>query len=341
MSSNAKPLSFIVATEAAGVGAPRTYTNGVVTIQSLVDTFRENTEFYCEDTRSTWRIVPQPGGPPGFLVALLTSGLGTLTGAPALPPPRVRLQPNGIVQGFTRSGQTANARGRIVLQAEGVPQVYLNDTSYSLQVELLRYMPKRSRMVTRNGSRVSRPMPQGFYHPTNWVGGVAPPAVDGTRGGIQSGIPVDRPTQWLFAGFNQNQTLLLPVASVLLPYFERDTISDSDGNTVEALVYWLAAKRRRPTGVWSYGRSPFRGVFCFRYAVLDAAGNYFMTGPYSAPVFARPQKWPTRPKAAAGGYPQLRELNLPAVIDPQTGESCFVQLTASIGGVVNGRMFTP
>lgn len=341
MSSNAKPLSSTVAVEATGLGAPRTYTNGIVTIAALVDIFRENSEFYCEDTRSTWRIVPDPGGAPGVLVALLISGLGTLTGAPALPPPRVRLMPNGYEQGVTRSGQAANAFGQLIVQVEGMPQVYLNDSSYSLQLELLRYTPKRSRMVTQNGSRRSRPMPQGFYHPANWVNNVTPPTIAGTRGGSQSGVLVDRPTQWPLAGFAQNQTLSLSVASVLLPYFERVGVRDDQGTIVEALVYWLAGKRTRATGVWSYGRSPFRGVFCFRYAVLDASGGYFLTGPYSEHVFARPQKWPTRPKAAAGGYPHLREINLPEVIDPRTGESAFVQLTASVGGVVNGRMYTP
>lgn len=339
VTTNPKGPSRVVTTEATELGTPRVYANGQTTITApLVDPLESGTEIYCADTKATWRVVENP---PGTIYALLVSGTGTATGAPLLPPPRVRLFPGfDKALGKTRSGVDAWAFGRLVISTEGVPQAYLLDPQYRLQVELLRYMPKRSRIVQQNAGRQRRNMPQGFYHPNSYVAGATPTATNGTRGGIPSNVAVDRPTEWSLAGFTQNQRLELRVADVLLPFFELANVADAVGNSINTLVHFLGNRRRKTSGVWLGGNQMVRGTFVFRYAVIDTAGNYFMTGPYSERVFARPRKWPSYP---SGAYPSTRLVNLDAALDTTVAPPVpmYEQLVCSIGGIVNGRMLPP
>lgn len=320
------------------LGAPRVLANGQVTIATLVSDLPAGTDVYCADSRTTWEIIEDPAA-SGVRVARLVAGPGTLTGLAAIPPPRVRLYPAWDMGDYrTRSGASAIATGRLVISTEGVPAPYLLDPSLSFRVELCRYMPKRRRVVQHAGGREYRPMPQGFYHPSTWVGGVTPPAIDGTRGGSPTGVAVDRPTEWPLLGYQQNQRLELRVGDVLLPFFEIIGIDDAYGNSANALVHYQGIKRSNVRGVWSYRRQMFRAAFVFRYAVMDASSNYLVTGPYSTVVFARPARWPTN-NSQPYPTPGNKGISIisPVTINPRTGRSYFEQLNAQIGGIVTGR----
>lgn len=258
---------------------------------------------------------------------------------PNIPPPRVRLIPRVLVEGRTRSGNNTFAYGQVIVSLEDVPQVFLTDSSYRFQLELLRYVPKRRRLgqVAPDTNRYG-PQPQGFYHPSSWVDGTAPTAVAGTRGGSQNGVAVNRQTEWPLTGFVEEQKITLDVAEVLLPYFELLKIDDNQGNSVEALAYFIGKKRKSPNGVLSYGQNPFLGVFRFRYAAYDVVAKRFVVGAYSEPVFVRPQKWPTIENPGST-FNRKRLINTNSVTDPTTGRSCFTQLVASVGGRITGRMW--
>jgi hypothetical protein len=293
---------------------------------------------YCDDTRSSWEIIEQPVGTP---VAVLRGQPGTAWNF-TLPPPRVQLWPaDQRIKGFTRSGVSVFGVGTLVIGLEGMPPYLLADPIYSARVELVRYTPKRSRVSYGTSGRRSRRMPQGFYHPVNYVGGVTPPPIAGTRSGVPSTVAVDRPTEWSVLGFGQYQRLSLSVAEVLVPFFEQVRVQDTFGGAVDALVYFNGNKRRSASGFWGfkgYGPNPSRGVFGFRYAFIDPVSGQCITGPMSERVFARPLQWPVQP--TAGGWPVYPRQStcVTPIIDPNTGAPQTLILCASIGGTVNGRL---
>ena len=148
----------------------------------------------------------------------------------ALPPPRVLFLPGMAEEAVDRSGGTIYASGTIAVHLNDVPTLFLDDPAYRFQLELLRYVPKRKR------SNPYRFEPHGMYHPTNWVNGVAPTAVAGTRGGMQH-CPVSRPSEWPLAGLLPFAVLNLSVREVLAPWFAKTTMTDYMGNTQNTLRY--------------------------------------------------------------------------------------------------------
>jgi len=127
----------------------------------------------------------------------------------------------------------------------------------------------------------------------------------------------------------QMSRVLFNVADVFLPWYQRATINDSAGGSVESILYFLGVKRNSSSGVWSYRRNPFLGVFKFRYAAYDSVNTRFVVGPYSESVFTRPKKWPTKP---TGAYPDTRVVNTDPV------QEDLLVLVAGVGGRVNSKV---
>lgn len=327
---NSRTPWYELEVESTELGSPRVYTDGLVQIQSLSQQRELGGRFFCVDTKSSWEIVQNP---VGTLVAQLVyePGPGFSFG---LPPPRLRLFPSAdFVTGKTRSGNDASAIGRVVVSLEDVPKELLTIEEFGFQLELLRWMPKRSRHVFNNGSYTNSPMPQGFFHPSNWINGENPtPPVAGTRYGYQTfpaNATVNRRSEWQLYGAQEMQRVEFTLADVFLPWYELWKIQDVYGNSATSLVYWLGKKRQKPSGVWSYGANPFMAPWKFRYSAYDQVSQRRVVGPYSETLFTRPRKWPTIP--VAGSYPKTRQ------IQPDRQED-FRVLVASVGGRVTGRM---
>lgn len=325
--SNAKPSDYQIEVEANDLGV-RVAVNGRITIPLPQGVWPSQSEIYATDTGALWRVVEEP---LGTQVAVLVSQ-PLSNSFVVLPPPRVRSFPVSFAIGKDAANTDRGCYGLLRVSLADVPPSLLADTSARLQLELVRYTPKRNRRSFDGVSQVRRPMPNGFYHPTNWVGGVSPAAVGGTRGGSQ-GTVVDRPSEWPLTGASPNSVVDLHIASVMLPWFVERSITDRSGNTQQALVYCGANKRTRRQNVKGYTMQPMRGVFAFRYAMIDPATGLFVSGPISELVFVRPQKWPIEPTGLYPGtgvvYPPLPATPL---VDPNTGVSQYLQLTASVGG---------
>lgn len=299
--------------------------------------FEKGDRITAEDTGRVW-IVSLDASNSKVLI-LLSQGSANIGFGFGLPPPRVRIfngRGNGssVFGALTRSGVPINAPGQVIVSLEDVPSALLTNPQYRFQLELLRYMPKRSRSVANGmGGHDRRSQPQGFYHPSNWIGGTNPtPQVAGTRFGAQNfpgSATVQRQTEWPLSGLAEMARVTITVAEAFIPWYDVATINDKAGSSALALLYWLGKKRPGTGGIWSYTRNPFLGVFKFRFAAYDIVAQRFVVGPHSEPIYTRPRKWPTIP--VYGTYPITREIN-------PNNQADFLVLTAGMGGRVNGRV---
>ncbi len=331
--TNLKACTYEVTSE-SDIGIPTIYDRKII-IPLGIGPWAAGSRIYAIDTKSTWLVVDSGLGTTAAVLLSQASLFSPFT----LGQPRIRVLTNRLHIGATRTGVPANAYGEIIVSTEDVPNILLTDPAYRFQLELVRYVPKRRKFTeTAPGSMGYVPQPAGFYHPTSLVGGATPAPIAGTRSGAQNGVATNRQTEWPLTGFLQEQKLTLNAADMILPYFEIKQVGDFAGATTNALIYFISNKRTSPRGVISYKQSPFLGVFRFRYAAYDIINQRMVVGPYSDTIYARPQKWPTIVDPA-DLVRRKRLINAVPVIDPNTGVSCFEQLTISVGGRIAGRQF--
>jgi hypothetical protein len=279
------------------------------------------------DTGTIYTLSKTSTAPYGPQVLATLSGTGRwLTNAvgsfPGLPAPRVRqLTPGTMVAGVTRNGTAIDCFGSIRVSIDGLPDVLRTNTLFKCQIELGRYIGSRHKPKLGGGYIY---MPQGFYHPSPWVGGVTPPGSGGTRGGAQN-LPaaVDRPSEWPIAGLAVGGGITLPVAAVFAPWCQFMDVKDLVGGSVTTVSFRTKTRRNaRPPGF--YPNTP-RGVFAFRYAYFDTVAQRWVSGPWSENVFVRPKGWPLA-RNPPGTYPALDTV-LPDRVQ-------FRQLVCTVGGRV-------
>lgn len=214
-----------------------------------------------------------------------------------LPPPRVMLRYLGQpFEGRTRSGTGIIAYGEIVIKIADFPERYRLNSSTQLIVELVRYAPGHRKL----GKKGYEYVPAGMRHPSPWIDGVASRGRGRTRGGGGGGR-VNRPTEWPIApskageGLRWGGSITLRVGDVLAPWFEIKEVRDINDNRVESLVYFIGNNKRPGTrGAISYNRGPIKGVFAFRYAIIDETTGLNVVSALSPTIVARPKCWPTR-----------------------------------------------
>lgn len=200
-----------------------------------------------------------------------------------------------------------------MLSIDGLPEMLRTDASYRCQIELGRYLGRRKKR------------PQGFYHPSPWIGGVTPHGSGGTRGGSQN-VPsnVDRPSEWPVAGLGVGGAVVVPVATVFAPWCQLQQITDLAGASVDTVSFSPRTNRgaSRPPG---YRHATLLGVFAFRYAFFDPTSQRWVSGPWSEKVYVRPKGWPlaTSPQ---GKFPAL-DTSLPQ-------RATFTQIACTVGGRV-------
>lgn len=239
--------------------------------------------------------------------------------------------PSGRHQGLLRDGSTITAYGSVFVSIDGLPEIFRTDPSYQCKLQLVRYVPKRRKRDGNSGTYVI--MPRGFYHPSTFGAGSQP---SGSGGGDINGTPVPRVTDWPILGFGVGQGVTLLVGDIFAPYFDRTNITDRLNNSLQTLVYHTGSgnsKRVADTGVHSYGKNPFRGVFRFRFAILDVANNRWIYSGLSDTVYIRPAKWPTFPRSPAYTYNYLDQITTPSTSNPAS----LLELVAAVGGVTSQR----
>jgi len=294
-------------------------------LSQLVPDSDEGSTAYCVLEKTYWQLslTSVQTLSPSCLATKSGTGRWVLAGpiAPAsLPAPRVRLLLGSVHNGLTRTGNNIVCDGVIKLGTDGLREDLLSNLSYKTQIELLRYVPNRSKRVQQPSPSYAK-MYGGFYHPSMPGSGSG-----GTRGGSINGVSVSRPTEWAVAGFSTGQGIDLNVGDVLAPYFEIVKYRDSSGSSLLLAVYWIGRKRLSPSGVHSYAPNPPRGIFAFRYACWDSVSQKWVSGPMSPIITVRPSRWPAAPTYS---YPDAD------VLSSESANSLV--LTSSIGGYVTRK----
>ena len=230
-----------------------------------------------------------------------------------------------IDAGLDRNGNPSQATGSIVVSIDGLPEIFRLSAGLSCQIELLRYVPNRRKLTTdSSGNRVYIKVGSGLRHPSTDGAGSGS---GGTRGGSINGLGpgVVRQTEWPVFGLPFGGSIVLPVATVFLPYFQPFKIQDRAGGAIQALCYFFKNNQRRPVGnaVKGYNFPPIVGVFAFRFSAFDPSSQRWVNGPISEKVFAFPLRTPIQPQSP-GNYPVLN------LVSPVPSAENLI-LTAQVG----------
>lgn len=216
---------------------------------------------------------------PQVDLALLSADLNIKSGA--LPVPKVWLirEPH---TGNLADGNTVACQHYVMVSLYDMPDAYLQDPAFELQLELLRYKSRIRNHKTRKGGA-------GFVHPSNFVGGSAPAAVRGTRGGKHFSMPYDRQTEWLVAGLGHNAVIKIPLGDTFTRWFDLRNGAGFDVNGNQISPKYL--RYRTGKNAW-WGLSARRsvsnmrqtGVFRFRWSYYDPVKKERVSGPESANI---------------------------------------------------------
>jgi hypothetical protein len=152
-------------------------------LSQLVPDSDEGSTAYCVLEKTYWQLslTSVQTLSPSCLATKSGTGRWVLAGpiAPAsLPAPRVRLLLGSVHNGLTRTGNNIVCDGVIKLGTDGLREDLLSNLSYKTQIELLRYVPNRSKRVQQPSPSYAK-MYGGFYHPSMPGSGSG-----GTRGGL-------------------------------------------------------------------------------------------------------------------------------------------------------------
>lgn len=200
---------------------------------------------------------------------------------PALPVPKVWLYRESHMGTFVDGNQFPCSHFVMVTVID-MPDVYLTNSTYRLQLELMRYKSRtHSRGVRKHGST--------FVHPSHWVGGLQASAIRGTRGGSHN-VGADRETEWPAAGLPHNAVIKLPMGNVFTTWFDIDQGIGNDatgGQQTVNFAHYRDGRRRLPVFYPNNrGTADMRqtGIFRLRWSYYDPVANERVSGPESSNI---------------------------------------------------------
>lgn len=234
-----------------------------------------------------------------------TSGsLATSTGGITLPAPVLRrasslLAPPALYIEEAGAATQVNTLSIVTASVHGFPdEIMQNLAQYQPQLELLRYVPRRTREPFRNRSIVGG----GYVHPSHG------PAASGnghhTHGGVHTktaAVMAIRPTEWAVMNWGQVIDVTQGMFGFMRGMFIQYRDPTGNGATLWATT---AAPQKAVIGTRFPYSSAFRpGYYRFRWSIIDPsdARGQRISGPLSDTVSVSTAVFPFSPAPPIGG----------------------------------------